>query len=60
MEKLNTTKVKKANPTFLWNEGGIKFYEHPTKGDESPALALIDGEFYLSDIWDKGDFENSF
>ena len=43
-----------ANKPYLMGVvAGYKFYEHPTRGDESPLLVIgPDGKLKLSDHWE--------
>lgn len=43
-----------ANKPYLMGVvAGHKFYEHPTRGDESPLLVIgPDGKLKLSDHWE--------
>jgi len=43
--------IKAEKPAYLFTVAGLRFYEHPTKGDESPMLVrwnsiFIDSGFY--------------
>lgn len=41
------------NPTLIGIVAGIRFYEHPTYGDESPLVAILpDGRKKLSPYWE--------
>jgi len=31
---------------------GVRFYEHPTRGDESPLMVLRDGRLVPSPYWE--------
>ena len=51
--RFSKEKVLAANPTLIGIVAGIKFYEHPMKGDESPLIALmVDGSCGLTDYWE--------
>jgi len=34
----------------------VDFYEHPTRGDTSTVLAVIDGKVFETDFWGTEDF----
>ena len=41
------------NPTLIGVVAGHSFYEHPTRGDESPLIVICpDGRKKLSDHWE--------
>jgi hypothetical protein len=41
------------NPYYIGAVAGHKFYEHPTRGDESPLFVIgPDGKLKLSDHWE--------
>ena len=44
----------KHEPFYYIGTGadGVRFYEHPTQGDESPLLAKIAGNVVLTDMWE--------
>lgn len=46
------------NPTLLATVRGINFYEHPTRGDEAPVYAIVDGRLIETDAWDCADLIN--
>lgn len=48
----NREKVMADNPTLVGVVGGIKFYEHPKFGDESPLIADTGDQFGLTDFWE--------
>jgi len=56
MNKPTTDKAKAflaKNPTFLGRVHGVDLYEHPTKGDESPCVAITaDGRVKRTDHWE--------
>ena len=42
-----------VNPTFIGIVAGHYFYEHPTRGDESPLIMISpNGKKTLSDHWE--------
>lgn len=41
--------------TYLFTVGGVAFYEHGEYGDEHSLLAKINGEFVVTDFWDRPD-----
>ena len=48
-------KFTTANEPFYYigtGEDGVRFYEHPTQGDESPLLAKVGGDVVLTDAWE--------
>ena len=48
------TKFLAKNPTLICRIHGVRFYEHPTRGDESPLLAILpDGRLIRTDFWDR-------
>lgn len=50
--KLNKEKTMARNPEHLGTVAGIKFYEHPIYGDESPIIADTGTEFGVTDFWE--------
>ena len=63
MEKLNYHKLMAHNPDKIGqitNQRGqkIEFYEHPTKGDMYPVIAVYHKEkiAIATNFWDLGDF----
>jgi hypothetical protein len=49
----------KLNPVLLGNVAGHWFYEHPTKGDESPLVVITpNGEKRLSGFWEVPSMED--
>lgn len=40
---------------YIGTVAGIKFYEHPTRGDESPLMILKDGKLVRSPFWELPD-----
>lgn len=50
--KFNREKFLGDNPTLIGVVAGIKFYEHPKKGDESPLIADTGTEIGLTDFWE--------
>lgn len=51
--KLNTAKVMAHNPTLIGTVLGVKFYEHPTRGDEAGLIAVdLQGQAWLTDWYD--------
>lgn len=51
--KLSTTKVLSRNPTLIGTVLGIRFYEHPTLGDEAGLIAIdLSGQAYQTDWYD--------
>ena len=50
-QQRRANKFLAKNPYFVGEVAGVKFYEHPTLGDESPLVSIKDGvlkhtEFY--------------
>lgn len=37
---IDYNKLMEKNPTYLGMKDGVSFYEHPTKGDEVPMIAV--------------------
>mgnify|MGYP003644199367 FL=1 len=63
MQILNYNRIKALNPTKygeVTNQRGqlVEFYEHPTKGDEYPVIAIIEEfkEAVCTDFFDTSDF----
>ena len=52
------TKLLSLNPTRIATVMGIKFYEHPTYGDESPLLAIVNGKVKRTDFWETPETED--
>jgi len=45
------------NPTFLGRVHGVDLYESPTRGDESPLIAITaDGRVKKTDHWEVPSF----
>lgn len=45
-------------PTLIGVVLGVRFYEHPTLGDEAPLVAICeDGKKRRTDFWDVPDFD---
>ena len=42
----------RIKPDEIGQVAGIRFYEHPTKGDEVPLLVKKDSGYIYSDHWD--------
>ena len=51
-KKLNNDKCNAANPTHMGTVMGVRFFEHPSHGDEAPMFACIDGDWYLSTCYE--------
>jgi len=46
-------KFLEMNPTYISTVVGIKFYEHPVYGDESPLIAITQcGKKKTTDFWE--------
>jgi len=58
MRHYNKEKFMSANPTLIGVVNGIRFYEHPTCGDEVPLVAVSDDFCGLTDFWDLPEFED--
>lgn len=50
--KFDKAKTMAHNPTLVGVVAGIRFYEHPLRGDEAPLVADTGTEFGLTDFWD--------
>lgn len=51
--KLNATKVLAAKPTLIGTVLGVRFYEHPTRGDEVGTVAIdLNGNAWQTDFYD--------
>lgn len=51
--RLSATKVLAANPTLIGTVLGIRFYEHPTHGDEAGLIVIdLNGNAYQTDWYD--------
>lgn len=50
--KFNREKVMSHNPTLIGIVAGVRFYEHPIQGDESPLIADTGTEIGLTDFWE--------
>jgi len=59
MNKPTTDKARAflaKNPTFIGCVNGVDLYEHPTRGDESPLVAVTpSGRVRLTDCWELPD-----
>lgn len=55
IKKLNYNKLMAKKPTHLGQAGGHQWYEHPTRGDEAPLIAVKNGEAYLTEFWEMED-----
>ena len=51
----NAVNFIRARPTMLFTIAGVNFYEHPTEGDESPIVAIVDGNLCRTDFYDRPD-----
>ena len=58
--KLNKEKVMARNPELIGVVAGIRFYEHPAYGDESPLIADTGTEFGLTDFWELPDIADLY
>ena len=47
-----SARITALNPTHIGTVAGIRFFEHPTKGDESPMIVKSNGIWHLTDFWD--------
>jgi hypothetical protein len=46
------------NPTELCSVAGVRFYEHPLRGDNAPIYAVTAaGKLVNTGFWDCGDFD---
>lgn len=58
-----TAKWNKINPTHIGTVAGIRFFEHPTKGDESP-LVIFDrsntNRWIITEFWEVPGIEELF
>lgn len=45
-------KISKANPTLIGRVDGIKFYEHPFDGDESPLIIQDRAGWMSTPFWE--------
>jgi hypothetical protein len=53
VKKYSKARVLSDKPVLIGIVAGIKFYEHPRKGDESPLIADDGvGNFGLTDFWE--------
>lgn len=39
--------------THLFTVAGVRFFEHPIYGDESPLLASVNGDMIHTDFWER-------
>ena len=44
--------IAEAKPTFIGKLDGLRYFEHPFYGDESPLIVIINGTWYLSTEWE--------
>lgn len=44
--------------TYICTVAGIRFFEHPTRGDEAPLLALVNGAMVATDFWESPEAED--
>ena len=55
----NARKFLDRKPTLIASVAGRRFYEHPTKGDESPLVEITrEGKVRLSDFWEAPSLED--
>lgn len=45
-------RFNEAKPTHIGTTGGVQFFEHPFKGDESPLIVNHDGKWFITVFWD--------
>jgi len=51
--RLSAAKVLAANPTLIGTVLGIRFYEHPSLGDETGLIVIdLNGVAYQTDWYD--------
>lgn len=64
MSKILSDKAKAflaKQPTLIGRVAGYSFYEHPTKGDESPLIVISpEGQIKLSDYYELPSFDDLF
>jgi hypothetical protein len=48
-------KFSTLKPTLIGLVNGVKFYEHPTLGDEAPLISVVDGQWVQSIFWELPD-----
>jgi len=57
-----TARWNKMKPTFIGTVAGIRFFEHPTVGDESP-LVIFDSNikrWVITEFWEVPGIEDLF
>jgi len=47
------------NPTYLFSQSGLSFYEHPRHGDEAPMQVKWHGLMIETDFYDMPTFDES-
>lgn len=54
----NTLKYDNLNPTHIGTVGGIRFHEHPTRGDESALIVRTTKRWVITSFWDMPTLED--
>ena len=55
-KEIDCKKLMKQDPTLIGESNGWKWYEHPTKGDKAPMLAVSrEGRAFITDAWEMED-----
>lgn len=44
--------IKRVTLTYIGMIEGIRYFEHPIYGDESPLICIINGTWYQSEDWE--------
>lgn len=46
-------------PALIGIIAGVRFYEHPTYGDEAPLIAIAGGKLRRTDCWELPELEDA-
>lgn len=52
IKRYKKSTIMKDNPVLIGVVSGIRFYEHPIFGDESPLIAIVGDKCGLTDFWE--------
>lgn len=58
MKRIKDQTIGNQRPTHLGTVNGVRYFEHPRYGDESPLLANLDGVWYITDFWEVPDLSD--
>lgn len=55
--KTSSDKLSNLRPTFIGTVAGIRFFEHPSFGDEAALIVKQDGRWVDTHFWEIPDIE---